>query len=326
VKFTYGTQTVVGVMKSLSTDLDLFSVDGVPLRAKCAVQIEEQKPAFDLKQQGAGGRTGVGATAPLQPSTPATTATSAAGGAPAGPPPPTDRTGTALGGESASAFANRMGLDPRAWKGLQGITDPMSLEAGLEIDFDSTLSLDAGLGATLGATSFDQPPPGQGTAVAADGAAPRSLGLDQLELTTAGGLTRALGSATSARAGAAAATTASAFSTEPSAAAAPTAAASARTPEPDPRARGFGFGVPMRPRRAAVAPTTVGLVHRRSRNVWLGGDQPPETRSTSVPSWLGLASEPLEDVADCGCGCGGRSLQPLGPAAGTSPCGCGAGT
>lgn len=323
VKFTYGSLSVVGVMKSLSTDLDLFSGTGVPLRAKCAVQIEEQKPAFDLKQQGAGSRTGVGATDPLRPSTPAAAAASAAGGAPGGPPAPTDRTGTALGGESASAFANRMGLDPRAWKALQGITDPMNLPAGLEIDFDSTLSLDTGLGVTLGATSTGRPPSGAGPADSGDGAAPRSLGLDQLDLTTAGGLTRALADATTARSIAAVASTTGAFVSGPSTA---PPATTARPPASDPRVEGFGFGIPLRPRRGTATVTTHGLVHARNRNVWVGGDQPPETRSPSVPSWLGLAPEPSGGGAGCSCGCGGRTAAGTPDHATSSPCGCGAAT
>ena len=37
-QFTYGTFTVVGRDEGLNTDLDLFSANGVPLRAKCAVR------------------------------------------------------------------------------------------------------------------------------------------------------------------------------------------------------------------------------------------------------------------------------------------------
>ena len=53
VEFRYGPLTVVGTMTTFNMDLDLFSANGVPLRAKCAVTIKEQKPAFDLVQEGA---------------------------------------------------------------------------------------------------------------------------------------------------------------------------------------------------------------------------------------------------------------------------------
>ncbi len=304
VQFTYGTFTIVGVMKSLSTDLDLFSANGMPLRAKCAVQIEEQKPAFDAKQEGAGSKPGLGATDPLKPDTRASSP-SAAGGAPGGPRPPTDRTGTALAGESASSFANRMGLDPLAWKGLQGITDPMSLDAGQLIDFPSNLSLDQDLGTNIGATSTA--PPTSAEEARAQGPTPRSLDLDPVQLTTAGGLTRALDDATSSRVASAASASANAFAGTPAPASPSVSSGTVArvSAGPDPRASGYGFGVPLRPRRGTTAPASTGLVHERSSRVVFSGDRPPELRGSSVPSWLGLAAEPTE--SGCGCGCRGRA-------------------
>ncbi|MGH8932935.1 MAG: hypothetical protein ACRDZO_20510, partial [Egibacteraceae bacterium] len=67
VRFTYGTLEVVGVMSALNQDFDLFSANGVPLRAKCAVTIKEQKPEFDAKLAGPGANTGAGATPPVPP-------------------------------------------------------------------------------------------------------------------------------------------------------------------------------------------------------------------------------------------------------------------
>src|SRR6185312_17303977 len=100
--------------------------NGVPLRAKCSVTIKEQKPEFDANRAGPGANEGQGATPPVpRVSGPGATR----------PAPPADRTGTALAGESAADFANRMGLDPAAWKGLAGgLTDPLRLQAGLQID------------------------------------------------------------------------------------------------------------------------------------------------------------------------------------------------
>ena len=103
VLFSYGSLKVAGVMSALNLEYDLFSSTGVPLRAKASVTIKEQKPQFNADLLGAGANTGSAAT-PAVPPAPG-------GGVPAASPP-ADRTGTALGGESAADFATRMGLDP----------------------------------------------------------------------------------------------------------------------------------------------------------------------------------------------------------------------
>jgi hypothetical protein len=345
VEFAYGTLTVVGTMTSFNMDLDLFSASGVPLRAKCAVTIKEQKPNFDLVKEGAGAKTATGATSPLQPNT------AASNGAGTTSPPPTDRTGTALAGETASSFANRMGLDPRAWKGLQGVTDPLNLQAGQQINFPSTLSLDAGLGVQVGAAAGVD---GAGTGAASTsgisggaasgsaGAVPPSLSVDGRDLTSAGGLGKALNQAATSRAGAAATAASGAFSGPADAparppspsgltasggstggsrssttGASPSPSTAAMAGPPDTRAFGYGFGVPLRPRVGVAGPATLGLVHERSRLVWSGGELPPQSRDTSVPSWLALAADLTTSVASpCGCGrapadttcgCGGPS-------------------
>ncbi len=309
VQFTYGTLCVTGVMTSVSVDLDLFSTNGVPLRAKCAVQIKEQKAEFDLAIAGAGAKTASGATPPLQPGTPAQPAS---GAAPA-PPPPTDRTGTALAGESASSFANRMGLDSRAWKGLQGVDDPLNLQAGRQIDFPSSLSADAGLGVQTGATAA--PPVSQGLPPSP---IPSAIALTGHDLTTAGGLSKAIDRIAADTAGSAAVAASSSFAGPPPAAPTGLAAAvsaaqgSASTvmfSEPDPRALSYGYGVPLRPRRAVVGPTTIGLVHEQRGDVAAGGEQPPVARDSTVPSWQALANDAGSAGGCCAvrvpCGCGG---------------------
>jgi hypothetical protein len=205
VQFTYGTLAVVGVMTAMNQDFDFFAPNGVPLRAKCAVTIKEQKPEFDAKLTGAGANTGAGATPPVPPGAgggaPGTEPAGGGGGAPA----PADRTGTALGGESAADFASRMGLDPRAWKDIAGaLSNPLSLEAGLQVDFSASLSLDVGLGLEVGATagvSVGGGGPGGG---GSGGGAPATPVAAQppasgTALTAAGGLARALDRDTAAR-------------------------------------------------------------------------------------------------------------------------------
>lgn len=136
VRFVWGDLRLEGIVSSLAIDFDLFAFNGVPLRAKMSVSIKEQDARYESLQveegeRGSGGSGG-------QPGT-------SGGGA------GSNRTGTALAGESAASFAQRMGLDPQAWRGLAaGLEGTLSLSAGLEIDFDASLSLGASLGVSAG--------------------------------------------------------------------------------------------------------------------------------------------------------------------------------
>ena len=329
LRFTYGTFTVIGVMTALNQDFDLFSASGVPLRAKCAVTIKEQKPEFDASLAGPGANTGAGATPPVSPTAgPGAAAPGSAGGPGTTPPAPADRTGTALAGETAADFAQRMGLDPKAWKGLQGISDPLRLQAGQQIDFSSSLSPGAGIGVEVGATADlggaapgtgPAPGPGAPGAATATGAVPSQLPVDGPGLTAAGGLARALDRMTAATATSAASQTRQAFAAGPGQSPAPAAGpvpAPVPGPSPaaavstaDPRAVSYGFGVPLRPRLGVAGPTTVGLVRELHRNVASGGDLPPQTSDPTVPGWLALsalsaAGPAAGSPAAAGCGCG----------------------
>jgi hypothetical protein len=299
VLFSYGSLHVAGIMSGLNLEYDLFSESGVPLRAKASVTIKEQLPQFDANLLGAGANTGSGATDP-----------SAAGAAP--PTAPADRTGTALGGESAADFATRMGLDPATWKTFAaGITDPLSLDAGLQIDFSSSASAAAGLGIQAGVTA---------TSTGADPADPATPvgSLSPAALTAAGGVSAAIAQQALSQSAAVAATARTAFgpaaTAPPGSAAAggagPTGAAatagSGASPlpsyRPDVRATTFGFGVPLRPliplpNRAAVA-----LVHDIAR-----GQTWPPTGTLGGPAAPGTGTAGGVSAAGCGCGCGGKS-------------------
>ena len=339
LQFTYGTFTVIGVMTALNQDFDLFSANGVPLRAKCAVTIKEQKPEFDANKAGPGANPGTGATPPVQPGA----GPGSAGGGTAGtgtPPVPADRTGTALAGETAPDFAERMGLDPRAWKGLQGIADPLQLQAGQQIDFSSSLSADTGFGVEVGATAGIGTGPGAPSAAGAvglvglpsGGAVPAQSPADGPALTAAGGLSRALDRTAAATATSAATLTRQAFAaaagpsgpapapatTMPPAFAATAPGSPAPGPSPeaavstaDPRAVSYGFGIPLRPRLGVTGPTTVGLVRELNRSVASGGDQPPQTSDPTVPGWLALSASGALTASPTagatGCCCGGGS-------------------
>ncbi|HYJ79487.1 MAG TPA: hypothetical protein VEW03_07810, partial [Longimicrobiaceae bacterium] len=143
VRFVWGELTLVGLISQLAIDFDLFAPNGVPLRAKMAVTIREQKPEYQLLQAGPGS------------STQGNAPTSGGGGGGAGPGSQPrgagNRTGTALEGESAADFAVRMGLGADAWRGVAaGLEGTLSLDAGVEIDFDATATVSAGVGVSAG--------------------------------------------------------------------------------------------------------------------------------------------------------------------------------
>jgi hypothetical protein len=318
LKFVYGSLEVVGVMSALNLEFDLFADSGIPLRAKASVTIKEQKPEFDADLLGAGANNGAAAANPVP----------SPGGA--GPTPSPDRTGTALGGESAADFATRMGLDPSAWKDLAGgLTDPLRLDAGLQIDFSASLSASVGLGVTLGATAGGAPPGGGGGGVGGGGvtgpAGPDPT--DPAAVTAAGGISQALAQQTATRSAGAAGASRAAFPapaatvavgapnppTGPSVVAAPVAAAQGVSPVPmvpvDPRAASYGFGIPLRPLVAVPDRAAVALVHDRARGeVWPPADAVGSAASSATASSL------------AGCGCGGGS-----GASGGCGCGCGGG-
>jgi len=207
VRFHWGDIILDGVIESLNIDFDHFAPSGVPLRAKMAVEIKEQDARYEFLQSGPGANQGGGAPPP--------------GGAGGGGSP--NRSALALGGESAAAFAARVGLDPSAWRGLGlGLEASLSLQAGLEIGFDASLSGGLGLGLTAGAqvgasasleASFGlEAGTGAGAGVrAAPGGKPSAEASAGLALAAAGGVAAAVGAVKGARAETAVADTLRAF-------------------------------------------------------------------------------------------------------------------
>jgi hypothetical protein len=138
VMFVWGGLKIKGTVQQLAIDFDLFAHTGEPLRAKMGVSIKEQDAKYELgkSKEGDAPPAGKGAATP---------------GSEGGGDAAANRTGTALAGESAADFATRMGLDAGAWRGLSaGLDGTLSLSAGLEIDFDASLSLSAGVGVSVG--------------------------------------------------------------------------------------------------------------------------------------------------------------------------------
>jgi hypothetical protein len=138
VMFVWGGLKIKGTVQQLAIDFDLFAQTGEPLRAKMGVSIKEQDAKYELgkSEEGNAPPAGKGKATP---------------GSEGGGDEAANRTGTALAGESAADFAVRMGLDAGAWRGLSaGLDGTLSLSAGLEIDFDASLSLSAGVGVSVG--------------------------------------------------------------------------------------------------------------------------------------------------------------------------------
>jgi hypothetical protein len=309
VKFHWGKLIVKGVITSISIDFDLFAQDGTPLRAKMGISIKEQDAKYELLESGPGSSREGGAPAP-------------GGGNAAGPggtgSGKSDRTGIALGGESAADFALRAGLDPGAWRGIAaGLDGTLSLPAGLQIDFDASLSLSAGVGVSAGVesdlgssleTSLGLRPEKTGSAgsPAAPGFALSAAGgvgaaVEAVKIARAQGAAQsaarsfgATGVSTSAAVATGAAATAASGAAVSIAPAAPApasstggvAASSAPTtfapPRADARATSYGFGVPLRPRVSGAAETSQGIVALRP---YPAAARVPVTRDPTVPAW-----------------------------------------
>ncbi|MEA2195587.1 MAG: hypothetical protein QOG42_2021, partial [Solirubrobacteraceae bacterium] len=172
VRFQWGEVIFEGVMTSMSEDLDLFAESGVPLHAKVSITIEGQDPSFESGATGPASATGAGATPPgggafgagggvglgmsagfgaaiggrvdlPQLSIGGGISGGLGGGLSIGLSASvsggfgTPGVGVALDGESPSAFAARMGLDPAAWRALAapGGVGGLSLAAGTEVAF-----------------------------------------------------------------------------------------------------------------------------------------------------------------------------------------------
>ena len=130
VRFSWGKFVLMGVMGSANEDLDLFSPEGVPLRAKVSISIKEQDPKFEALETGAGANP---ATVAPPSGTPAPTGPGTSGGGSG----PADRVAEALDGESAADFLSRQGLLPEAWRSIaSGVSDVLSLLPGEPIGFN----------------------------------------------------------------------------------------------------------------------------------------------------------------------------------------------
>lgn len=308
VQFRWGSIAVAGVMTSLVEELDFFSVDGVPLRAKVTIDIKQQDPKFEALEAGAGANPDSGA-APAGESTDDATG-NGPGTAPTEPPSgPDARTAEALDGESAADFLARNDQPPEAWRAIAGLVgDALALAAGTSIDFSASLDVGAGIGVSAGFEAGLDVSTGAQAGLDAGAAPGVSAGF---ALAAAGGLSAAIEQTAIDETTAVANQSRAAFGTPvaiagagtaaPTSAAQLTAAPRPLPPRADPRATSYGRGVPLRDR---VTPDA-SLPGAGGWTV-IAPLRPPAYAATPV-------------ATGCGCGCDNTSSTSRQPAAaGTS--------
>ena len=150
LRFEWDQLIIIGIVEGLEIDFDHFASNGAPLRAKVGLSIKEQDPKYTYLQQGRGQRDANNAQPPGGNNSAATPGggTNDPG---KGSGASSDRSDTALEGETAADFLARQGLDPTAWRGLDvDLSAGLSLEAGVEIGFNASLSAGVGVGLNVG--------------------------------------------------------------------------------------------------------------------------------------------------------------------------------
>ena len=138
VRFIWGTFVFTGLVTQITEDLDYFSSDGRPLRAKVSVTITEKNPDWEAKLTGSAARN--------QPS--GGGQGSGPGSAPASNP---DTAALAQAGESLQQLLSRLNADPATWRAaMAGLSSPLGLAAGAQVQLAAGVSASAGLGASAG--------------------------------------------------------------------------------------------------------------------------------------------------------------------------------
>ncbi|MGW1346190.1 CIS tube protein [Kribbella sp. NPDC002412] len=305
VQFRWGSVAIAGVMTSLVEELDFFSADGVPLRAKATIDIKQQDPKFEALAAGAGANPDTGAQAAGEPTSDATGNGPGTAGTER-PSGPDARTAEALDGESAADFLTRNDQPPEAWRAIAGLVgDALSLAAGTSIDFSASLDVGVGIGISAGFEAGLDVSVGAQAGLDAAAAQGVSAGF---ALAAAGGLSAAIEQSAIEQATAVANQSRAAFGTpvttpgvstgtaSPSVSAGPasrrtaaqlTAAPRPLPPRADPRATSYGRGVPLRDR---VTPDA-SLPGAGGWTV-IAPLRPPQYAVPAV-------------ATDCGCSCGG---------------------
>jgi hypothetical protein len=315
VRFHWGELIFEGIMDSATEDIDLFASNGTPLRAKVDVQITGQR-VQDLNLSSGPGATEPDGDAPEPGELGSGEPGTEGGGG-------TSRTATALGGESAAAFAARNGMNPAAWRSFADqVPDPLSLPAGLPINI-GTASAGSGLASTSGIEAGD---PVQSdaaldaarstTVTATSGSAATNTEQRRagFALASVGGVAQAIDSSRGASATAAADGSRRAFGQ-----------AAAGSGSGEGPSRWYGFGVPLRQRiTPAAASRAATVIGARAPGRRASESGPPTTDDPTIAPWSRLPrrtharragdrvsrvrrpAAPCGCGGGCGCGCGGH--------------------
>ena len=148
LRFEWDKLIIIGIVESLDINFDHFAASGAPLRAKMSLSIKEQEPKYAYLELGKGKKNSDGSQ---QSGTGGNNTPGNGTNNPGGNPPNSDRSDTAMDGETGAEFLARQGLDPAAWRGLDvDLSAGLSLEAGIEVGFSASLGVGLGVGISAG--------------------------------------------------------------------------------------------------------------------------------------------------------------------------------
>jgi hypothetical protein len=143
ILFQWGPLSFPGIVTNLTEDLDYFAPDGTPLRAKLSITITEQNLKFEANATGNGAVQFSNATKPGQQPYGSTPGAQGIGS-------PTSVV-AANAGESVPQLLARAGADPSAWRAaMNGLTSPIGLAAGAQVQLDAGIRAGAAAGAGVG--------------------------------------------------------------------------------------------------------------------------------------------------------------------------------
>lgn len=334
VRFEWGPFTLTGVVESINLELEFFSEDGVPLRAKVGLSIREQRSDLEFMSAGPGANSPGNAVSPIAAGAGALgIGLGASFGASVGlglgfgvgisagvnfSAGASVQTALAIEGESAASFAARVGVDPAAWRAVAAgqSGSSLSFSAGTAVDFSPGTTAGAGLGARAGAQAGVDTPleSAFGLTSPPSGPAVSNLSAPGFALAEAGGLHAAADAVSRIQSQAAGDITRRAF-----------AASSGSSPAPSPAAERPGApeqsriplrstGLPSATERRSAQPAP-SLPRPDPRATTFGSGVPLRARAalpaTGTASTSGLLAAGTRSRAACQCGC-----------ANSLPCGC----
>jgi hypothetical protein len=148
LRFEWDKLIIIGVVEGLDINFEHFAANGAPLRAKMSLSIKEQEPKYAYLKLGPGAK---GSDGSKKSGETGNNTPGAGTNEPGGNSPGSDRSDTALDGESAAEFLARQGLDPAAWRGLDvDLSAGLSFEAGIEVGYSANVGVGLGIGVSAG--------------------------------------------------------------------------------------------------------------------------------------------------------------------------------